>query len=281
MSEQSFIPTELLLAYALGQCTGDEKQSIEQALASDANTQAAYRDVCLAMEAYALAYARKSPAGNYDRILEKIQNDKRETVRESLSAQAMKGQAAQEEGRTRTKSLRMMRWWLAASVVTAVASLAFSALLYQKVETQQEAYTVLRNDYDALKQDYQQVARRSAERKKAINILFDPANKMVALDPKGEKAPRINATVCWNQRTHKVHLHAENLAPAPPGKQYQLWAVVGGKVRSVGLFRMEDLSATPKLMATLPEVQGFMITLEPEGGSAQPTLANPRVEGYI
>ncbi len=70
----------------------------------------------------------------------------------------------------------------------------------------------------------------------------------------------------------------ENLPTPPTDKQYQLWALVDGKPVDAGMITdLEDLQA----MKEMPEAQAFAITLEPKGGSVNPTLEQLYVIGNV
>jgi anti-sigma factor RsiW len=70
---------------------------------------------------------------------------------------------------------------------------------------------------------------------------------------------------------------ASGLAPAPEGQTYQGWLINSETdIRSAGLFLPRpDGTAILVLTGDLPAAQAFAITLEPEGGSAQPTALPP------
>ena len=67
------------------------------------------------------------------------------------------------------------------------------------------------------------------------------------------------------------------LAPAPEGQTYQGWLINSETdIRSAGLFLPRpDGTAILLLTGDVPAAQAFAITLEPEGGSAQPTALPP------
>ena len=70
---------------------------------------------------------------------------------------------------------------------------------------------------------------------------------------------------------------ASGLAPAPEGQTYQGWLVNSETdIRSAGLFAPRP-NGTAALVLTgdLPAAQAFAITLEPAGGSAQPSVLPP------
>ncbi|MFF7240052.1 anti-sigma factor domain-containing protein [Streptomyces collinus] len=60
--------------------------------------------------------------------------------------------------------------------------------------------------------------------------------------------------------------------PAPPrGKVYQLWFADGGKMRSAGLMDPDRSSQAVLMQGAVDGASGIGITVEPAGGSKQPT----------
>jgi len=67
-------------------------------------------------------------------------------------------------------------------------------------------------------------------------------------------------------------LAVHGLAPEPPGRDYQLWFLVGDRPQSAGCFHVEAGRAVVATPATPPPgVTGVAVTLEPKGGSPRPT----------
>jgi anti-sigma-K factor RskA len=87
------------------------------------------------------------------------------------------------------------------------------------------------------------------------------------------KDPGVTAQVVFS-RSAGVALSATRLPAAPPGKTWQLWLVSPGHATSVGTLTAdaERTTATFEPPADLPRsVIRAMLTLEPSGGSSQPT----------
>ena len=61
-----------------------------------------------------------------------------------------------------------------------------------------------------------------------------------------------------------------HMAPAPPGRSYELWAVVGGRPIPVGLMGPVP-SQVAFVMASVPRPSALAVTVEPPGGSIRPT----------
>jgi anti-sigma-K factor RskA len=55
------------------------------------------------------------------------------------------------------------------------------------------------------------------------------------------------------------------------GHEYQLWALVDGKPVSLGVFGPNAKDAVQQ-METIEKAQAFAVTIEPTGGSVNPTM---------
>ena len=102
---------------------------------------------------------------------------------------------------------------------------------------------------------------------------------MAVVKMKGVAGKESNlATVYWDTRTKDVYLFSNNLPPAEPGKQYQLWAMVDGKPVDAGVIgNCEGLCK----LKNIPSAQAFAVTLEKAGGSPVPTMSSLYVMGSI
>ena len=74
---------------------------------------------------------------------------------------------------------------------------------------------------------------------------------------------------------------ASGLDEAPAGQTYQGWLINSETdIRSAGLFQANaDGTAVLVVSGDLPAAQAFAITLEPDGGSAQPTVLPTAARG--
>jgi anti-sigma-K factor RskA len=64
---------------------------------------------------------------------------------------------------------------------------------------------------------------------------------------------------------------AEGLADVPDGRTYQLWLIEGETPVPAGTFETEDGRAVHKTGRSLEGFSGAAVTIEPEGGSPEPT----------
>ncbi len=92
-------------------------------------------------------------------------------------------------------------------------------------------------------------------------------------------APDAHAVVYWNDNKSHAYLQFVNMPPPPPGHQYQIWADVDGVMIDAGLLQYNFLE--PQLVRIIAEAESLNITLEPQGGSAHPTVANLMLNGRM
>jgi len=70
-----------------------------------------------------------------------------------------------------------------------------------------------------------------------------------------------------------VNLYNAKLPATDKNHQYQLWAIASGKPVDLGVFdNTETDSANIKAMKSIGVAQAFAVTIEPRGGSVNPTM---------
>lgn len=116
----------------------------------------------------------------------------------------------------------------------------------------------------------------------ALDMYSNPDVKMVKLEgtanAKGSKI-----MVAFNPKTSKVGLDMKSMdMPKNDSEhQYQLWALVDGKPVDLGVFDAEGSEIGFKNMKDIGQAQTFAVTLEPRGGSINPTMEKLMVVGNI
>ena len=116
-----------------------------------------------------------------------------------------------------------------------------------------------------------------------LSIYRDTSFKVIKL--KGTaNLPKGLALVAFSPAKKKVVIDLADLNMPVNDKahQYQLWALVGGKPVSLGVFDKDDAdSSLMKEMKSVPVAQAFAVTLEPRGGSINPTMSQMMVIGNL
>lgn len=157
----------------------------------------------------------------------------------------------------RLKETRIPRWLLAAATIA--LTFASSYLLWQNLKLASERNN-LRDQVNSLRQQF--------------NNFVAPTTRVIAMA--GEEAPQASAKVVWDTARQEWVIYVYNL-PVPPGDQdYQLWYVTKDSKISAAVFR-PDAQGRIELRLSLPPqavssgLAATAVTLEPRGGSAQPT----------
>lgn len=109
--------------------------------------------------------------------------------------------------------------------------------------------------------------------------LEEPSTKRVKLVPSGPQKANSAAVTVALTSSGAAYLIPQDLAKLPPGRTYQLWGQIDGRMISLGLLgsrpAVTAFSVNPRAPAS-----SFAITAEPSGGALQPT-GTPVVQGVV
>ncbi|MBL0912808.1 MAG: anti-sigma factor [Bacteroidia bacterium] len=101
-----------------------------------------------------------------------------------------------------------------------------------------------------------------------LQAVFKPGTQKIVMQ--GTPAYAQNSSVVyWNPESGEVYWDGRSLPALPAGNQYQLWAIVDGKPQNGGLY---DPARRDTRMLAATKAQAFAVTIEPEGGSRNPSL---------
>lgn len=111
-----------------------------------------------------------------------------------------------------------------------------------------------------------------------MKVVGDPAFTSVVLSGvAGHDNSR--AVVYWNTASQAVYLKPTDLPALPQDKQYQLWGIVDGQPVNAGTYDSAVGDQALLQMLSIENADMFAITIEPTGGSDQPTLDQMVVAG--
>ena len=134
---------------------------------------------------------------------------------------------------------------------------------------------------NSTQQELDQTTAQLNDLKEQAALLQKPGVKMASLKGTGV-SPTSYVTVYWDTTSKDAYLMINNLPAPASDQQYQLWALLDGKPVDMGVFnyelRQEKLLVKAK---NVQNAQAFAITLEPKGGSENPTLEKMYVVGKL
>lgn len=246
-SEQESL-RDLAAAYALGALGPEETREFEALLATSPEAQrdvAEYRDVAGLL---GLGDGEDGPSRD-------------------LRARVLARVAAQTAG-TSGRGGRPSRlgWAALAAGLILVLGLGAAVLSLRKDVHQRDAAITQKDSALALRQ------QELTERQALLDAVLDPGVRLFQLTSSGDPEPGIQ--LFWNQRRNQALLNAYRLKPVPAGRAYQLWFIRDGKPVPSVTFTPKSNGAATIGRVTVPsqgKISAAAITVEPAGGSAQPT----------
>ncbi|SMG34028.1 Anti-sigma-K factor rskA [Marivirga sericea] len=189
-------------------------------------------------------------------------------------------QLIEKEIKKETKSFSIYPYLSAAASVIATIGIVLSAYYYNQWQETEAKLSNIMAQNQTMAQQYNVVKNQMDQYAQNVEILRQPGIETVPM--KGlDIAPEAQAFVHWNKKTNEVFLNAKKMPSNQIDNQYQLWAIVDGKPVDMGVFDVAgDMTSLLKMKAT-DEASAFAVTLEPRGGSENPTMEKMYVIGQI
>ncbi|WP_338693773.1 anti-sigma factor [Streptomyces sp. Q6] len=226
-------------AYTLDALEEDERVAFEQHLAKCEDCAQEVRELTATAGRLALAATMPPPPRLKDQVMEQIAGVRQERPHSAvtgLSRTARRGHA--------------MRWALAACVAAAAALGGTTLWQHQQADNaRQQAQT----------------AQEQADQITAV--LAAPDAKVTSTVVKGGA----RGSVVVSHDSDKAVFIASGMAKPPEGKVYQLWFVDGDQMRPAGLMNPSRTNQSVLMTGAVNKASGVGVTLEPDGGSKQPT----------
>ena len=251
-------PQDLAAAYALGALSADEARRFEAFLATSPEAQREvreYREVAalLALAGPEPAAGSSLPGGLRDRILARVAEQKSRSLPAAASPPGVRPSSAV---------------WVALA-----ASLLLALGLGAGLVSVRGRLAAVETELTARNATLAQTAQRLTEREATLNAILEPGVELFQLTSSGDPEPGIQ--LFWNRQRHQAIVHGFRLKPVPAGKAYQLWFIKDGAPVPSVTFKPEPDGHAKVEAVPVPEggtLSAAAITVEPEGGSTQPTL---------
>ncbi len=273
MDIRAYIASGILEQYVLGLATPAETEEAERLARLHPEVQREIEEIRSSLETYARQFAQAPPAELQDRIWEALSREDAPSRSIPLSGTLPPPSFAGADEQAVGVRVAPASFWRTYGVAASFLLLAVSILLNLYLFTQ------LRRTKDQLAQastQNSQLARQMqvnqasyAQLAGTLRFYQDPANQVIHLTGGPDKENQGGMVVFWNQQRQQVYVTVRDLPAPPPGKQYQLWAIVDKKPVDAGVFTTRQLAV--QRVKDVPRAQAFAVTLENEGGSPAPT----------
>nr|P12752.1 RecName: Full=Uncharacterized protein in phr 5'region [Streptomyces griseus]CAA33160.1 unnamed protein product [Streptomyces griseus] len=148
---------------------------------------------------------------------------------------------------------RTGRWYAYALAACVAAAAAFGGVAVWQNQVAQDAR--------------QQANQAQRQNERLAQVLSAPDAKTASSELTGGA----HGTVVVSQSQNRAVFLASGMAPPPSGKVYQIWFNDEGTMRSAGLMDPKASDDAVLLNGPVDRASGMGITVEPAGGSAEPT----------
>ena len=267
---KAYIESGVLELYVLGELNESEKLEVEAMLEKHPQLRAELEEIENALQGYAEAQAVDPPNHIRSKILDSLTS----TIEEKQETPIIP---------INPPKSNFYKYAFAASVALLFLSLVGLINLYSQLKESHQQIAVLQRNNEQFSARVNYVEKELEESKQTLKVFRNPDEyKIVSL--KGTpKAPAASMMVAFSPEKAEVMIDLASIKmPAnDPGHQYQLWALVDGKPVDLGVFDASADSTGMIRMKSLKNAQAFAVTLEPKGGSINPTMEQMMVMGAI
>jgi hypothetical protein len=272
---KAYIETGILELYVLGDITPDEKLQVEAMALKHPAVKAELDAIELSMELYAKENAIEPSENLRGRILGSILTNLGDDRNFTATPRHEESDFYEEDNivvLSKPRANNFYKYAFAASLALLIASTIALVSVYSRLQ-QSNGQLI------ALQLQNQHFTNRVNLMDKELSVFRDPSFKLLKLQ--GTKNPDMAVMVAFSPAKKKVMIDMRNMKLPQNDKdhQYQLWALVGGKPVDLGVFDAKADSAHMKEMKSIALADAFAVTLEPKGGSVNPTMDQMMVLG--
>lgn len=286
MKNKEYIESGILETYALGMLSAEEASEVEAKVYSDPELLKVLREIERTLEAVASAHS-VAPRPEWKKDI--LNAAKGGNSSDSGSAA---GDSARAVGTATTETpVRRLQdeptadrkpgtsWLAVAATIVLLFSLGINFVQYRNIQKMKDELLQTELRLANLEMENESMVANYRQMEESLAVLHDPSTATFVMKGVEGRNPAFRADVFWNASSEKVYLDIKNLPRAPAGKEYQLWALKDGKPLDMGVFG-SDLNAVALLeMGEVPGADAFAVTLEPQGGSQNPTMEEMYVYG--
>jgi len=270
---KEYILSGVLELYVLGKLDAQESTAVELMAAQHPEIRAEIDAIEQALEVYAQMHGQTPPQGTLGEILNRVDQLR-----------------PPNPTTTSGSSPKPPRFLMIFVTIAALVSVMAAVWAFNGKRQTEAQFAQVQLSLDSLRGACDLIARENAANRAELDFLKDigshdpnlpnrPNNgtRPIIMVGTPEKDAAAIAAVYVNPQRGKAYLSVVNL-PAPlPGKQYQLWVIVGNNPASdMGVFDLPNTPGELKEITFRPEFAGdvtFAVTLEDAGGKPEPDLS--------
>lgn len=261
MNIKEYISSGIVQSYVLDQADEAERAEFEKLSAQYPELVAERKAFEDALEKFALQHAVVPPRQVKDGFLEAIQNP---------SINQSKVITMEQHPTVPAQRNSPLRFIAAAAVVLLLACAWFAYQFYTQANDLKNSNKDLQTRLDSAENTLNKIVDEQ-------KLIKDP--NVTVVNMVGSTAtPESSANVFWDTASSSVYIMVKNMPRLPSDQQYQLWALIDGAPKSLGVFDSLQNNVILKMENT-KKADAFAITIEKKGGNPSPTLEKMQSSG--
>lgn len=261
MNIKEYIESGILELYVYGALTEEESAEVSHIIQQYPEVKAEVEQIEAALLKLSAAAAPNNPEFLIDSIKSKISTPGVKTLphRKSSNIPAYIGWAAS---------------------ILLLAGLFF---MFNKNRELRESLQALQSDKARIEAQIAEARNDAEKAEELLSVMRD--RNIIRVPLQGQDvAPQAYATAYWNEDTNTTYIDAKDLPPPPRGMVYQVWSLKLQPLTPSSIGLLEDFEEDENRVFELQNPnasEAFGITLEPEGGSASPTMEQLYTLGVV
>ncbi|MDX1444650.1 anti-sigma factor [Lishizhenia sp.] len=274
MKSKEYILSGKLENYVFGALGVEDKLEVERMCALYPEIKREKESMEEALAAYVRTLSTRPPAEIKAKVMAAI----RQLPQEKLNAQV------NFQTKDKTRSLATILW--AASIALIFG---FGVNHYLEGTQKKDVELAFKTEQEKLIAQQEKYKQAVLELRDSLryernytDFVLDESTSLIRLNGTA-KYPEARVKLFYNPSLQEYIVKSDKLPKPASEKQYQLWAIVDGKPLDLGVMD-KQLVLSDRINLDLEEgldLQAFAITLEPLGGSVNPTLEEMVVLGEI
>jgi anti-sigma-K factor RskA len=253
---QEYISSGIIESYVLGLASPEERAEFERMCLQYPELVAARTEFELTLEKQLLRDAADAPRNVKEKVMSLVNPESSINQTKIITMQSSNA----------NRGSSSMRWVAAASVILFLGFGFLAYKYYSQVEELKTSNENLAAEKNAADSASNQLA---AENKLMKELIENPNVAAVNMVPTTPGNP--SASIYWDSTSSNVYMVVKNMPKLPSDKQYQLWALIDGKPKDLGLFDIGDKKVILKMNNT-QKADAFAITIENRGNTGGPNL---------
>ncbi len=246
MNIKEYISSGIIESYVLGLASAEERDEFELLCRQYPELVAARNEFELSLEKQMLSTASAVPSAVKQKLMQAVA---------AATEPVHDNEVAMDD--ERVKKFSPMRWVAAASILLLLGATYFAYNFYTENKKLKESFYDLQARMDSMEEEQR--------------MMSDPNVTVVSLV--GTTPAKASANIYWDTTSSNVFLVVKNMPLLPSDKQYQLWALIDGKPKDLGLFDVKgDQGRVILKMNNTQKAEAFAITIENRGNTGGPSL---------